>query len=497
MSFIPQVITGASADGDYVYYNATVVNNNVGLDQRRLDPELQFQDTRQKPIIKDSSKYVLSVDAFNINGPQKNLPLWTPQIVPGTDIDLTIYSITFGIFLQNVTGGGVPNPTTGVRSGTWVQATIPLSWIPENYLTNTAPRPTSAFPRQQETPYYYGYSYDHFVNLLNNALSAAWRDVVYQCKQLAAYTTAPDVGPGTQCPFFEFNPETGLFALCQDAQTSFLPFGTPARGNGQVYDRRAGVSDQLCPFTPFGPSTAAGYVTGEFSYVGMNGNLESLISNFDTFYYGFNNGTFYDSVLAQNATGYRFTETSSQTLAPNAVPWTGPTTVALPEFFFNTVPVPSRPGSVFVLEAPYSSPTSSPSITYIRDIQNSISTGTQWSPVQSIVLVTNTLPVRFEQTASPVELGTGNVGGTTTTSGASQRVLLETTFNTLVADQWRGMLDYKPLTPLFSAMDPTQDGIFSVDVRVCWRSRLTNELVPMRMPNSSNFFIRLRFVKKG
>ena len=563
MSFTPSVVTGTSADGDYVYYNATVVNNNVGTDQRVLDPELVFQDTRQNPIIKDSSKYVMSVDGFSLGGPQKNFPLWIPQIQPGInlrfsrtitgtsgtgtvqsyttsaphgmtpgtlatiagssptvgynavdavvlttptpttftiagtetgasstgflfypsttpDVDVTIYTITFGVQLSGV-------------SGTLVQATIPITWIPENYLASTAPRPLSATPKQEETPYYYGYSYDHFVNLLNNALSTAWRDVIYKTKQISSYGGGGGptyAGAGTQCPFFEFNPETGLFSLCQDAQTSYLPFGTAPRADNQVYSSGEGISDALCPFTPFGASTASGYITGEFSYVGMNSNLEGLMTNFDTFYYG------YQGQVATTS-GYEFVETRSTSRPPTTVPWNGPQTVYYPEFFFNTIPVPSRPDSVFVLGPPYKDPTNTVTPVYVRDIQNYKSTGTMWSPIASIVLVTNTIPVRFEYNASPVELGTGNVGGTSQTSGASQRVLLEVALNELTADEYRGAITYKPTVPLFSALDPVHDGIQNLDVRVCWRSRLTNSLIPLKMYNSSNFTIRLRFVRKS
>lgn len=493
MSFTPQVVTGSSADGEYIYYNATVVNNTVTTDQRAEDPELVFQDTRQNPILKDSSKYVLSVDGFTLDGPQKNFPLWIPQIQPGTDIDLTIYTVTFGVFLQGLTGGGAPNPAGGIQNGTWVQATIPLTWIPENYLKRTAPIPTTAFPRQQETSYYFGYSYDHFVNLLNNALSAAWRDVIQKTKSIGAWTAA---GAGTQCPFFEFNPETGLFALCQDAQTSFLPFGTPARGPTEVYSVGQGISDALCPFTPFGPSTAANYITGEFSYVGMNANLEGLMTNFDTFYYGYRNGVLLNTAGGM-AQGYSYTETQSQAVAPSAVVWSALSTVYLPEFFFNTIPNPSRPDSVFVLPPPYASPTNAVTPTYIRDIQNYVSTGSLWSPIASLVLVTGTLPVRFEYNAAPVDLGNSNVGGTTASTGASQRVLLEVPINALTADMWRGFIDYKPLVPLFSSLDPVHDGITNLDVRLCWRSRLTNSLIPVKMYNSSNFTLRLRFVRRA
>jgi hypothetical protein len=197
------------------------------------------------------------------------------------------------------------------------------------------------------------------------------------------------------------------------------------------------------------------------------------------------------------ATGYSFTETQSQAIAPASVVWSGPGTVYLPEFFFNTIPNPSRPDSVFTLLPPYSDPTTAATPVYIRDIQNYISTGSLWSLIASLVLVTGTLPVRFEYTAAPVDLGSGNVGGTTPSTGAAQRVLLEVPINALTADMWRGFINYKPLVPLFSALDPVHDGITNLDVRLCWRSRLTNSLIPVKMYNASNFTLRLRFVRKA
>jgi len=196
------------------------------------------------------------------------------------------------------------------------------------------------------------------------------------------------------------------------------------------------------------------------------------------------------------AQGYQFTETRSTSLPPAGVPWNGPQTLFLPEFFFNTIPVPSRPDSVFVLGPPYKDPTNAITPVYVRDIQNYPSSGTLWSPIASIVLVTGTLPVRFEYTAAPVDLGNGNVGATTASSGASQRVMLEVALDELTADGYRGAITYKPQIPLFSALDPVHDGIQNIDVRVCWRSRLTNTLIPVKMYNSSNFTLRLRFVKK-
>lgn len=478
MSFTPQVMAGTSADGDYVYYNASVVNNSVRTDQTTDDPELFFQDTRQNPLIKDTSKYVMSVDNFTLNGAQKNLPIFIPQIEVGTDVNKTIYTLTFGAYIAT---GSPPAPT----SGTVITATIPITWVPENVIRTTADIPTTATPRQAESSYYYNYSYQHWCDLMNDALTAAWRDVVYKATQLS-----PAITLGTKCPFFEFNPETGLFSLCQDANTSWLPYGTAARASNQVYDGPGGVSDALAPYIPFGVSTDTGYTAGEFSFVGFNTNLEGLITNFDTTYFGFQNPR---GLL--DAAGFAYVDTTSGILAPSAVTWPAAGPVYYPENVINVIP-DQLPGTLFDLQPPYT-PTNTPTIPYIRERQDFISTGSLWSPVASIVLVTAQVPVRFEGNSAAVDLGNSNTGGATASTGASQKVLLEVPINALTADMWRGFIDYKPLVPLFSALDPVHDGLTNIDVRVCWRSRLTGSLIPMRMYNSSSFTLRLRFVKKS
>jgi len=494
MSFTPQVVTGSSADGEYVYYNATVVNNKVQTEKRTADPELYFQDTRQNPLIKDSAKYVMSVDNFTISGAQKNIPLFIPQIQPGVinpitgqpDINLTIYTVTFGIFINNPVSPGL-SPI----GGSVITATVPITWVPENIGQTVIATPTTTTPRQEESPYYYCYTYQHWVNLMNNALTAAWRDVIYKTQTL--WSTF-EIGPAiTKCPFFEFNPETGLFSLCQDGNTAWVSNGTNIAGDFQVYSAPQGVSDAIQPYGPFAGPNAGDWGTnqGEYSFVGMNSNLEGLISNFDTVYFGFQNP------LALLSTGGSiYTATDSYVVAPGNVVWTDNTTVYYPDFVFNCLP-DQLAGTIFQLQPPFDSPAATPVITYIRNRQNYISTGSLWSPVASFVLTTSTIPVRFEGTAAPVDLGASNQGGTTASSGASQKVLLEVPINALTADMWRGFIDYKPLVPLFSSLDPVHDGIINLDVKVCWRNRLTNSLIPLTMYNSSSFTMRLRFVRKA
>jgi len=478
MSFTQQVITGASAESDYIYYNAVVVNNQVKTTQDSEDPQIFFQDTRQNPLIKDTSKYVVSVDNFTINGGQKNLPILIPQIVPNqADFNYTIYTVSFG--WQNA-------------AGTKVLATVPITWVPEVQVP-WVPVPPSAFPRQFETPYYYCYTYQHFLNLVNNALTAAWRDVMYKVKQ-PVIDGGLGLTAGTTCPFFEFDPNTGLFSLCQDANTSWLPYGTAAQPRNDVADATTGSSDPLAPYIPFGVSAATGYGSGEFSFVGFNSNLEGLLTNFDTVYYGGG-----DAIFGDTSSSYGYVGISSTVQSPDVA--AGDMTagnvspVFYPENIVNVIP-DQRGGSIFTLSPPYP-PTNSVTLYYIRETQDYISTGTLWSPVASIVLATASIPVRFEGNAAPLLIGESNEGGTTASTGAAQKVLLETPINALTADMWRGFIEYKPLTPLFSALDPSHDGLSNLDVRVLWRNRFTNELIPLRMYNSGTMNLRLRFLRKS
>lgn len=594
MSFQRQVVTGSSADGDYVYYNATIMNNQVLTTQSTDDPECAFEDTRLNPLLRDASQYVVSVDNFVLNGATKTLPLLIPQIKPTTltasvtaatvsadaktitytvtqtlvggmridslsgltvagfnqgpsiivsatgttltlnnvnnlaasltstgtgtltypdpaDINTTIYTVSFG--LQVGTGTGT---TTGTGTLTTFLATVPIQWVTENQSLFFTP-PATANPRQQENPYYYLYTYQHWLDLLNNALTAAWRDVMYKAQSTLGWG-------GTQCPFFEFNPTTGLFSVCQDSLTSWLPYGQTKQTADSVTNATAGLSDWTYPFAPQyaptttltgrGQGTATGTGTGtgtggaanqllspygerEYSFVGMNSNLEGLITNFDTVYYGGN-------AVRLSTNGYYYAPLKGVVVAPSTISggtgtgnWitaSASSPVYYPENIINVVP-DARTDCLFTLPQPWAVTTPT-LVYYIRETQDFISTGTLWSPISSFVLGTSQIPVRMEQMASPVSLGESSTGATTNVSGAGQRVLLEVPIDGVTADLWRGYVLYKPLTPIFSALDSTQQPLSTIDINVGWRNRLTNEVVPLRLYNSGTVTFRIRFVRK-
>ena len=262
MSFTQRVVSGSSADGEYVYYNATVVNNTVLTTQTTEDPGVYFQDTRQYPLIKDTSQYVVSVDNFSLNGATKTLPIFIPQINPGTVsgvIDAavantttagqratqvtyyfastptvqgtwaglvagqtvtitgftnTAYNVANAVVLSaTLTTFTIASPSASILSGVSVVvsasasfkdptdinktiytvsfgltmdvgtvphqflATVPITWIPENQTSYTVV-PRTAVPQQEATNYYFTYSYQHWLDLMNNALTTAGRDVM-------------------------------------------------------------------------------------------------------------------------------------------------------------------------------------------------------------------------------------------------------------------------------------------------------------------------------
>lgn len=585
MSFSQQVVTGSSADGDYVYYNATVVNNTVVTTQRTDDPLCNFEDTRVNPILKDASKYVVSVDSFSLDGVTKSFPLLIPQIKPQTltasvtaavvsadgqsitytvttalksgmkinsitglsvagfnqsettltsatsttitlpnsknvaagatssgtgtlsypdptDINTTIYTVTFGVTIGTGTG-----TTTGGGTLQTFQATVPVQWVTENQ-SPFYTAPSTANPRQVETNYYYLYSYQHWVGILNNALIAAWRDVMYKCQLEKGFG-------GTQCPFFEYNQNTGLFSICQDSLTCWIPYGQTKQPPGSVQNADAGVSDWSYPFaaaftatttlTGRGQGTGSGSGSGtgtggaaaqlispygerEFSYVGMNANMEGLMTNFDTIFYSAN------SVSAATG-GYTYAPTSGKVAAPSAISWTARNAGNLyyPENVINVVP-DARPECIFILPQIWAD-ANPDQIYYIRETQDYISTGTLWSPIASLVLGTAQMPIRKEIMANPVQIGGSSLGGTTS-GGAAQKVLLEVPIDAVTADLWRGNILYKPLTPIFSAMDSTQDALQVIDINLGWRNRLTNQVIPCRLYNSGSVTYRLRFIRK-
>ena len=68
------------SEAEFLYYNAQIINNSTETQSKQQDPDIDFMDTRIRPIVKRVSDYTITVENFTIDGAGKNLPLFIPQI---------------------------------------------------------------------------------------------------------------------------------------------------------------------------------------------------------------------------------------------------------------------------------------------------------------------------------------------------------------------------------------------------------------------------------
>lgn len=84
---------------DYVYYNADIINNttaNTFAGAAVIDPQIRFNETRDAPLIRNAADYYFSIVRFEMNGANRDLPLFIPSIQQSTgqtNVNLTVYSM--------------------------------------------------------------------------------------------------------------------------------------------------------------------------------------------------------------------------------------------------------------------------------------------------------------------------------------------------------------------------------------------------------------------
>lgn len=470
MNFTSQLTyVGNARDPDVVYYNATLINNNTAAGNQD-DPVVVFKETKDSAILSDTSQYEMSVRKVTMSGPQKTLPILIPQVevvevtdasgvkyttIP--DVNKTVYQVTFGLL---ITGAAAPTNRAYVFSQN-------VTWFTENNSSAPYPRPQTTAPvpvgntrnvpqAQQDisTDYYYCYSYNHWLICLNNALSAAWTSAQ------AAMLADAGVASITRCPRFEFDEVTGLFSLYTDTATSVT----------------AGTNGSLT----------------ELSFVGMNTNLEGLMTNFDTQFLGSSSllsSTISPAVPSPSISGGFTPRGGSQT--------------AFPE---NVICVRNKSGTNIQLSIDpttgvgYTSAPASLSTSYLSYVttQDFPSTGSLWSPISEIVLTTASIPVRNEFVCAPIRFGVGNLGTLPAQQTAFQAVLVDFEIkDSQDTDSFRGYLKYEPNLHKIVKLAPSKDELKTIDIFAYWRFRLTNQLIPLRIYNLGSITIQLMFRRVG
>jgi hypothetical protein len=517
MAYSFRSIVDGGSDSDMIYYNATLTSTKTSdLLQSSLQLPIRFNESRDAPIIRDASQYYFSIIRFAMNGPGKNLPLFIPLVQTNGNIqpfqadpNLTVYyaSLAYQREWNYTTGGGVA--TTAMI--TLTPPSNPVIYIPETQDLRVAPVPsvpvTGILKQDLSTRYYWIYTYKHFVQLVNNtfesamntvwqAWGAAWASQVTSTGSATAdpYPTFASFLSDQDVPVLYYDEVTGLFEIYGD--TRCFNVSGQMRLNNPSGDE--GIQPALPAYVPpaYAPGGVATAASACYMRLFFNDLLFGLLSNFNNTYLGATNG---------NSIVMPLTQTQLTPLPPSS----GGAILYINEILFtnqqyrnilnnnpslqnlNAVPPPIYNPFFFL-------PAEKQNLYWIAK-QDYRSTDTLWSPVANIVFTSSLLPLKKEFNAAPVELNQTNVSGKSVAAQSSfEPIICDFAVDQQIesAQGWRSFALYEPTAEYrLLSMQASHEEIRNIDIQVWWRYRLTGELIPLTMANSSDVSIKMLFRK--
>jgi len=171
---------------DYVYYNADIINNttqNTFGGQAVKDPQIRFNETRDTAVIRNAADYYFSIIRFTMDGANRDLPLFIPNIAEGTgqtNVNLTTYAMA--VSAQQKMDLGAGNVTITAKP-------VPrfIQYVPETQNLVAAPPPR---------------------NIAANEFQGQWNaGVQYLLGQIVAINPPDQYGVFSE-PFYQVAPQT-------------------------------------------------------------------------------------------------------------------------------------------------------------------------------------------------------------------------------------------------------------------------------------------------
>lgn len=463
-----------SGDPDIVYYNAQIINDNaLNPVAIGLDPVVRFQETRSVPLIKDISKFYFSIVRFTMNGPNKDLPLFIPAVQLGqSDLDLTAYSVGLEWSLSALPFSiGGYSPTGSIYSQAFVKyATETIAYQNFNIQLPNAPIASQDI----RGVYYYVYTYQHWLDLVNAtfagmvdsiiapnpyypsgsmgwAYGLAWSSAGTGLAQTATtFATLPAPAPANNGQYWRVA-DTGYWYLSNGA-TWGSPLTTLTAAGGATPNP---LADKGTPYLLYSPSSTRFTLYYPDPYVGavklwFNTNMFGLFSNWNNLYLGDELTGRVNQILIQDLLG------TNQ----------------------------------------YTDPITSFKYTLLEQEYNS--TATLWSPIESIVFTSTLIPIFPEQVGEPIVYGGGNdFANQNASTSAFSPIITDIALPLNTAHDYREFLEYVPTAEYrMSAFTSSKQELRNIDVQVFWKSRLDNNLYPVRMFNQSSVSLKIMFRKK-
>lgn len=147
---------GGAYDSNHIYYNITINNSdNTGAVPA---PPVVFNEIRNAPYLTNPNDYFMSVIRFSLES--STLPVFIPQAKLGqSDINKLVYAVTI-------------EWNNGVST---YSRTLNVQYVAEN-VNARLPAPPVDFIDLKDN-YYYVYSYEWFIQMINTTLADAFNDV--------------------------------------------------------------------------------------------------------------------------------------------------------------------------------------------------------------------------------------------------------------------------------------------------------------------------------
>lgn len=455
---------------DYIYYNADIIN--AGFSDTGLavpDPQIRFNETRDTSLIKDASQYNFSIIRFAMNGANLDLPLFIPQVqldpfpFVGDTTNLTTYGValafqqTFATNLGNRTITLAPPQTFVIyESETKNERLAPL------------PRkPTTAGGQDLSSRYYWVYSYEHWIDLCNTALSTAFNSLftAFGVAWAALGVATPNPYPTLASFSAICNPPT----IAYDEKSFLMTIYGDTRGFGEYIPATGNGA-----YVPVPPA-----LTSPQFRLFFNTNMFGLFTNYLN--------TYYNTLLPIDG-------------------WQDGLTYPVQPGYVNEILFPNKNyTNVLNHETAAADYVPAPdNVRYWINTQEYKSIDTLWSPISSIVFTSTLLPIKSEATGQPIvfgeQLGDSSIGNSAPTSqSAFQPIITDLTLPMdNGAHDYRSFIYYIP-TAQYRLTDfaPSKQEIRNIDIQVYWKYRLTGELFPINMFNLSSVSIKALFRNKN
>jgi len=420
---------------EYEYYSLSLnnIDEETKGDGTVHEPHLKFEEQRDGPIIENCEDYDFSIENFKID--LKTLPVFIPTIrsnFTGNPEALTSEIMNTTIYSLSVVGyQSVENPDpyiSGLDQELVFAGSAPVIFTPQDE-TKTQPIFRNGYA-VYDTGYYNIYNYEFFVVLLNRAIATATNNLIdtYASPDAVQQTGSANASWINQdLPYFIFDKDTQLISL---------------------------------------QSPAKNYVTASTQTAGMKLDLILNIPLYRLF----------NSLPFTLQSRKVFTLSRAGALEQKIL---GGYKMNLDNFGAATISMgymPQLDGSVSKTEVEYST------------IYQDYSTMDSWSPVESIVMCSDSIPVKPSARSATHRY----VNGNETTIGSLSVIELEVT--DFKAGNYEGGVIYNPLEKRWLNM-VQQSALTKISLSVFYRSKLTGALIPIRLNSGGSFSMKMVFRK--